>query len=92
MEEDIQNYSQTVMFRGTPCNSKVQRVLLWIRTGTKLRGTWSYVSGPFNIFIFRTLLTWFSRILNAVVYRVMDTGIGVKMNTLTAQLKKTTLV
>ena len=90
MEEDIQNYSQT----GTPCNSKVQRVLLWIRTGTKLRGTWSYVSGPFNIFIFifRTLLTWFSRILNAVVYQVMDTGIGVKMNTLTAQLKKTTLV
>ena len=25
MEEDIQNHSTTVMFRGTPCSSKVQR-------------------------------------------------------------------
>ena len=27
MEEDIQNYSPTVMFRGTPCNSSSQGAL-----------------------------------------------------------------
>ena len=28
MEEDIQNYSPTVMFRGTPCNFLIKKQIL----------------------------------------------------------------
>ena len=30
MEEDIQNYSQTVMFRGTPCSNQVSDISIAI--------------------------------------------------------------
>ena len=34
MEEDIQNYSPTVMFRGTPCTNKHIQANLWFKLHT----------------------------------------------------------
>ena len=71
MEEDIQNYSPTVMFRGTPCVYKFEKCeLVYFRTivsklsSSVFNSVYYKMTILFNLEVLKLFQIWKSGILN----------------------------